>query len=118
MSFSCFSKYILSISLISNYLCYIRGVRQGKTKNQNNDQQEETAHYQCQNIEIADQEHAYEKPRPPTNETLRKHESESQECEEIQENQSQGAEYQKVGENAYLTPVFQQNRLPFVINGN
>lgn len=63
----------------------MKGVKQSQKLNQKNVQQGETARYQCQNTsnEIADIEHAYEKPRPPTNETSLKHELELSAYEKV-----------------------------------
>lgn len=111
-SFSGF--FIITITILS------RGFKQGQKSNQKNDQQGEPAQYQSQHTsnEIPDQEHDYEKPRPPTNETSLKHELEISAYEEVRENQFEEFQYQKIGEDGYLTPVFQKYPLPSVGAGN
>nr|XP_034316446.1 uncharacterized protein LOC117685939 [Crassostrea gigas] len=100
------------------FCCYKRGFKQGQKSIPKNHQQEEEAQYQGQNTrnEISDHEHAYEKPRQPTNETSQNHDLELSAYEEVKENQIE--EHQKIDEGVYLIPVFQQHPLPSVGAGN
>ncbi|XP_034305195.2 uncharacterized protein [Magallana gigas] len=102
------------------FCCYKRGFIQAQTSIQKNDQQEEETQYQGQNTsnEISDEDHAYEKPRPPTNETSQNHELELSAYEEVKENQIEECQFQKTDEGVYLTPVNRQHPLPSVGAGN
>lgn len=102
------------------FCCYKRGFRQGFKSILKNVQQEEEAQYQGQNTsnEISAEHHAYEKPRPPTNETSQNHELELSAYEEVKGNQIEECQYQRIDEGVYLTPVSQQHPLPSVGAGN